>query len=228
MSAETPEVIDLSPGEIEDSRTGVMLVRVGGRAYPARQVPQCRTCRSKYRTQIELGIINGMPYLKLVEELVDPFQDHSPLGPPTMKSIMNHVARKHMPVPYSTKRQIIEERAREIGRSVEEGEQLLVDNVAVHRTIVQRGFERLNAGEIEPTMGDLMKALQIQAAVEGPKDEGGLDEDAWREALMEYMTIVQRIVSLDQLGQIKHEMASSPVLQEIAARRRTVPGQLEN
>lgn len=222
MSAEVPE-----PGEINDSRTGVMTVRVGGRAYPARHVPQCKVCRSKYRSEIEQAIIGGMTYAQVVAETVTPFDNHSPLGTPSLNGVMNHVKNKHMPVPFSTQRMIIEERARELGKPVEEGEQILLDNVAISRTIVQKGFDRLNKGEIEPSMGDLLKALQIQAQV-GVNEGGGLGEDVWREALMEYMAIVQRSVSLDAFNRIKHEMANSPVLAEIALRRRQmVVGEIE-
>lgn len=215
-------------GEIT-GRDGLMLIRVGNRQYPAKQVAQCRTCRSKYRAQIEQGIIGGMPYQMIYDEMIEPHEDHSPIGPPSVQSLMTHVRRKHMPVPFSVQRRIIEQRATELGRSVEEGEQLLVDSVAVHRTVIQRGFEMLNAGEIAPSMNDLMKALQLQAAVDSDKNSGGVDEEVWREGLIAYMEIVQRNVSAEVFQRIGHEMAQSPVLQELAMRRRqTVMGQVES
>lgn len=215
------------PGEV-DGRSGKMLIRVGNRTYPAKQVSNCKTCRSKYRTQIEQAIIGGMPYSMVHAETVAPHDDHSPLGPPSQASLMTHVRRKHMPIPFSMQRRIIEDRATELGVSIEEGERLLVDSVAVHRTVIQKGFERLNNGEIEPSMGDLMKALQLQAAVDADKASSEVDEDVWREGLMAYMEIVQRNVSAEDFQRIGREMAQSPVLQELARRRRTVQGEIES
>jgi hypothetical protein len=204
-----------------------MRIRVGDRTYPAKHVPQCRVCRSKYRGDIERGIISGLTYQSIISDLVDPFEDHSPLGTPNYQSVLRHVRNKHMPVPFSIQRQVIEERAAELGRSVEEGERLLVDSVAVHRAVIQRGFERMNNGEIQPTMGDLMKALQLQAAVEADQDSG-VDEEAWRDALIAYMEIVQRNVDHQIFEKIKREMATSPALKAIAERRqRTIAGEVE-
>lgn len=224
MTEQTPPP-PAEPGEVT-GRDGMMLVRVGNRSYPAKYVSQCKTCRSKYRTQIEHGLINGMTYQMVLDELVEPFDDHSPLGPPGYQSVLGHVNRGHMPVPFSTQRRILEQRAKEMGKSVKEGSKALLDAVAVSRTIVQRGFEMMSNGEIQPSMNDLMKALQLQASIEGDGD--GLDEEAWREALIAYMEIVQRNVAAEVFQRIGKEMAESPVLQKIALRRRdTVAGEIE-
>lgn len=221
MSEPLPEGIE--PGEIGPD--GIMLVRVGDRSYPAKHVKQCRTCRSKYRTQIERGVISGMTYQAIIAELVEPYQDHSPLGTPSYQSVLGHVQRGHMPVPYSAQRKLLEQRAEEIGRSVEEGERLIVDPVSVNRTIVQRGFELLASGELRPSMGDLIKALQLQQLAEAGSD--GVDEDAWRDAFITYMEIVQSHVSAEVFQQIGRAMAKSPVLRDIAVRRSTVRGEIE-
>lgn len=207
---------------------GVMVVQVGGRSYPAKSVAQCRTCRSKYRTEIEQAIINGLSYQAVVREAVEPFDDHSPIGAPNHDSILRHVQRKHMPIPYSLQRQLIEDRARQLGKSIETAEEVLADNVAIYRSVAQRGFERLNSGEIQPTMGDLLKVLQLQAAIEGGPQSGEATEDEWREALMEYMAIVQRNVSTEVFQRIGQEMASSPALEAIRLRRQqAIAGQIE-
>lgn len=207
-------------------RDGVMLVRVGGRDYPAKQVKQCRTCRSRYRTQIEQAIIGGMTYRAILANVVTPYDDHSSLGAPGYQSIQTHVSKKHMPLPFSTQRKIIEDRAIELGRSVEEGEALLIDGISIHRALIQKGFDRLNNGEIQVGMPDLLKALQLQQAAEGGRDLS-LDEDVWRDALMEYMSIVRRNVSADVLQKIGRELAESTILQQINKNRgRPVAGEI--
>ncbi len=207
-------------------RDGVMLVRVGNRDYPAKQVKQCRTCRSKYRTQIEQAIIGGMTYRAILTDVVEPYDDHSGLGAPGYQSIQTHVSKKHMPLPFSTQRRIIEDRAIELGKSVEEGEALLIDGISIHRALIQKGFDRLNNGEIQVGMADLLKALQLQQAAEGGRDLA-LDEDVWRDALMEYMSIVRRNVNAEVLQKIGRELTESPILQKITQRRgQTVSGEI--
>lgn len=212
--------------EEDAGRHGVMLVRVGGRTYPAKHVQQCRTCRSKYRTQIEQALLSGMTYQAIVSQVVEPFDDHSPIGAPGYQSIMNHVRRGHMPMPYSAQRRVIEDRAEEMGRSVEEGMASLADSTAILRTIVRTGFELINQGELRPSMNDLMKALQLQAALEGDQDEEA-NEEAWRTALITYMEIVQRSVSPEIFQRISREFAASPVMKEAMAAKRGTVGELE-
>lgn len=207
-------------------RDGVMLVRVNGRNYPAKQVKQCRTCRSKYRTQIEQAVINGMTYRAILNNVILPYDDHSSLGAPGYQSLQTHVVKKHMPLPFSTQRKIIEDRAIELGKSVEEGEALLVDSITIHRALVEQGFRRLNNGDIQVGMSDLIKVLQLQQATENGRDPN-LDEDIWREALMEYMTIVRRNVTGDVLQRIGRDLAESPILQRInKGQPRTVSGEI--
>lgn len=217
-----------APEETTEDSGGVMLVQVQGRTYPARHVKQCRTCRSKHRAQIEQGLIGGMTYQAVVNELVEPYDDHSPIGAPGYQSIMGHVRRGHMPMPYSIQRRLIEERADEMGKSVEAGMESLADSTAILRTIVRTGFEMINQGELRPSMGDLMKALQLQAALEGER-EGGMDEEAWRTALITYMEIVQHSVAPEVFQRISREFAASSVMKEaMSARQGTVAGELEN
>lgn len=218
------------PSEVQEgpSESGsVILVRVGGRSYSARNVKQCLTCRSKHRNQIEHAIISGMPYAMIVSDVVEPYDDHSLLGSPTYDSILRHVRKGHMPLPYSTRRKIIEQRAEEIGKNVADGQEILADNVAIYRAVIQRGFERLNSGEIEPSMQDLMAALKLQSIVEATDDDNPEhNEDLWRAALMAYMEIVKNNVSHEVFQQIGREMSASPAIRAIGERRKAVTGGL--
>lgn len=191
----------------------IFLVRINGRTYPAKSVKQCRTCRSKHRAQIEQGLISGMTYQAVLAELVDPYEDHSPLGAPGYQSLLSHVKKGHMPMPYSTQRKLLEQRAEETGKSIEEGGKSLADSLAIIRSIVQTGFDMVSRGDLRPSMGELLKALQLQAAIEGTED-GAASEEAWRTALITYMEIVQSHVSPEVFQRISRQMASSPVMQE--------------
>src|SRR5690606_42066846 len=110
-----------------------------------------------------------------------------------------------------------------MGRSVEEGMASLADSTAILRTIVRTGFELINQGELRPSMNDLMKALQLQAALEGGQD-GEANEEAWRTALITYMEIVQRSVAPEIFQRISREFAAPPGEKEAGAARRGTEG----
>lgn len=212
----------MSETTAEGSRTETSFVQVGDRLYPVKSVKNCKTCRSRYRSQIEQGILAGMPYGRVVEQSVDPHDDHSALGPPTYQGIMTHVRRGHMPLPYSTQRSILESRADELGRSIEEGQQLVMDSVGTLRAIVQRGFERMNNGEIQPTMGDFIAALRLEGALTGTQSGDQTDDDMWRQAFVAYMEIVKMSVSADAFQRIGDQMRESAVIKQIMERQRAI------
>lgn len=209
--------------------THVSFITIAGRRYPTKTVARCFTCQSVHRPQIEQAIILGMSMRQIMEEMVEPFDHHSHLGPPTRMSLTTHIKKRHMPTPFSVQRDLIEKRAKEMGKNIEEGEELLTDSLTIFRSIVQRGYMLMNEGVIEPSMGDLLKAAQLQQMVESAQaDRGssGDDVEAWREAMIEYMAIVQRSVSPDQFQRIGLEMSQSPILQAISRRR--VAGVIES
>lgn len=210
-----------------DESGSVVLVQVGDRQYSAKHVAQCKVCRSKHRHSIEQGIISGMSYPMVMREIVDPYQDHSLLGAPTLAGLYRHGKQGHMPIPYVTQRKIIEERAREIGKSVETGEQLVTDAIAILRTITQRGFERVNTGEIQPNMTDLMTALKLQQALTPEGGEAG-NEDLYVEALYAYMEVVEAHVDHPTLQAIGRDLERHPAIKALSKRRQTVAGEIES
>lgn len=213
----------MSETTAEGSRTETSFVQVGDRLYPVKFLKNCKTCRSRYRAQIEQAILGGIPYKKIFDEVVEPYDDHSALGSPTYQGILTHVRRGHMPLPFSTQRSILESRATELGRSIEEGEQLLMDSVGTLRAIVQRGFERMNNGEIQPTMGDFIAALRLEGALSGTQgDEASADNEVWRKAFVAYMEIVKNSVSPEVFQRIGDQMRGSAVMKEIMERQRAV------
>jgi hypothetical protein len=126
-------------------------------------------------------------------------------------------------MPFSMQRSIIEERAAEMGKNIEDAEELIIDSVTVQRTVIAKAYEMLSNGELVPSMGDLLKALQLQQTMEAGKG-GDVAEETWREAFMEYMTIVQKIVPPELFQKIGVEMTRSPTLQAIASRRNRALG----
>lgn len=211
-----------------DGNQQVTFITIGGRRYPYKTIHNCQICRSIHRNEIEQALLTGMTNIQVLHEVIETYEFHSPIGTPSLGSLSRHLQQKHMPSPFMIQREVIERRAKEMGRNIRDGEEFLVDSMTVIRTIVQKGYTRLSEGEIQPSMGDMLKAIQIQHSVEATQavtesmDDG---VEMWRAALMEYMKIVQGVVSPADFQRIGLEMSRSPVLQAISRKR--VAGALE-
>lgn len=210
-----PEVIE------SDSHVDVSMIQVGDRAYHYRTIKNCKVCRSQYRMDIEKAVLSGLSYRKIYYQVSEGFGDHSALGSPSYQGIISHVRKGHMPMPFSAQRTILEGRADELGRSIEEAEGFIMDSIGTLRAVAQRGFERMNSGEIQPTMTDLIAALRLESALSGSQ-EGGGTEETWRQAFITYMEVVKANVSAELFQRIGEEMRGSPVMQQILDRQKAI------
>jgi hypothetical protein len=208
-----------SPPELTPQ--SMVMVQVGGRAYPLRSEPTCGVCQSPYRFEIERALVLGESYGAILESMAD----RQPV-PPSRAVLIAHVKNMHMPLPQATQRKLIEKRAADLGKDIEEATESLLDYASVNETIIKKGFERLQDGDIRPSMGDLLKALTLQAQIEAATPSGHLDTEAWQAALMEYFKIARRMMPPELWAQFTGELARSPILKAINGQQQTVSGQV--
>jgi len=194
--------------------TSMAMVRVGGRLYQARVAQGCGTCASPYRAQIERELLGARSYRVVYNWLCATYEAPEGQPHPSRESMRTHMNDQHLPLKAAVQHEIIRQRSEEIGASIEEAAGTIADHVAVNRVIVQRGLERLNAGEIEPSMADLLTAIRQQQAIDA-EHEGGLDAEVWRDALMEYMALVARVLTADQRVEFARLAANSAVLRAL-------------
>jgi hypothetical protein len=193
--------------------SSMVVTRIGGRDYPLRSVPTCFTCQNVNRITIENDLIKGYSYTVIARGLAD-----TPVGRmphPTARQISDHVKNGHLPIGVSSQRRLIERRAQEIGKSIEDSEDTLVDYLTVNQMIVQRGFERMQDAEIEPDMADLIAASRFLYQVEQSAG-GGLDENTWRDALMAYMETTREFIPQERWAEYGAAMNANPILKAMA------------
>ena len=187
--------------------------RIGGRDYPMRSVPSCYTCQSPQRIVIENDLIKGLSYANIAAGLENAPVGHFPH--PNAKQISDHVRKGHIPVGVSSQRRLIERRAKEIGRNIEDSEDSLVDFVTVSQMIVARGFERMQDGEITPDVSDVLAASKFLHQVEQSAG-GSVDENTWRDALMAYMEVTRVFIPTERWAEYGAAMNSNPILKSMA------------
>lgn len=187
----------------------LLTVKIGGREYPLRHVSTCRVCTSPFRLDIERALVAGHSYKNILSLLPDD-EDR-----PSTSDMRKHVRDQHLPLPDIQKRALIERRAEQIGRSIEEGQEILVDYVGVNEMMIQQGFQDLQDGKIAMKASDLISALKLRHDIERTQ-EGTVSDEMWAEALMEYLSITKRILPPELWDRFGAELQGSPVLQAIA------------
>lgn len=191
----------------------VAMYRLGGREYPLRSAQGCKTCDSPYRLDVEQQIAAGHSYASIVRGL----PDDAGLTPANVRA---HLVAGHLPLQVEALRRIAEDRADAIGRDVEAGVASLVDQVVLARTVVQRSFERIAAGAVEPEVADGIAAARLLHQM-GVDDQQG-DRDLWTEAFMVYHDVARRLMPPEMFERFGDELRASPILrglQERHARR---------
>lgn len=200
----------------------VFEVNIGGQKYPVKQYHSCPVCMSPYRLDMERALIGGLSYKSIVKNLVDN-RDHDG-DPPTSTDLSRHVREQHMPLPDVQRRALIERRAEQIGRNIQEGQENLIDYVGVNETIIERGFERLVNKEINPNTADLMNALKLQHSIEAQKN-GSISDEMWMEAMMVYMEAAREVMPPEMWDAFGARLQESPILKALSDKVRQMQAQ---
>lgn len=199
--------------------SSVVTYRIGGREYPLKSVANCKVCKSPHRFTVEQQILRGNTYRSISEGL--PTDADLSVG-----NIGKHFQNKHMPLQVEPIRRLVENRARQVGKSIEDSEDNLVDGVVLAEAVVQRVFEAIVEGEIEPSVRDGLRATKMLADL-GVYDQGGLDQEAFESAFEAYHEEVGRVLSVEQFDRLSRALASNPILAALARRyEQTVEGEV--
>lgn len=199
----------------------VVTYRIGGREYPMKSQRNCRVCMSPYRFEVEKDLVAGRVYRRIVEGLPEDAEL-------SVHSVQRHFLNGHMPTEVSATRAIVENRAAELGKIIEDEVDSVIDGVTLARTVVEKTFQRIANGEIEPGVRDGLRAFKMLADY-GEYDEGGADMMAITEAFMVYHENAQAFMTPEQFEAFGQALESSPVLKSLAAkyegRNETIQGE---
>lgn len=188
----------------------VVSYKVGGHLYPVRTVRDCPVCNSTYRLDMEEMIVLGKTYGRILRALPQGHQI-------TVESLNKHYSDDHMPLGATGARRVLQERANEVGRSMEEHLDAVVDGVALSRLVVEKAFEAVASGEQKVTLKDGLDAAKFLSTL-GEYDQGGLDQSVWVEAIMAYLEETRTTMTDEQFADFGRRLDSNPVLRALAAR----------
>jgi hypothetical protein len=193
--------------------SSMVMTRIGGREYPMRSVPNCKTCQSPHRLHVEnLLLTAGRTFAAISREL----PEDAGLSP---ENLADHYNRGHMPLQLETRIRIRERRAEEIGKQLDDGATLLVDQVVAADTILQIGYERLLAGEITPDVSDMLVAAKFRQQVEREMGEA-IDTEMWVSSINELLSEAEAVMPPEMWANYGQRLLKNPVLNALRQKQK--------
>lgn len=203
---------DTFPTSMRPARQSMMMTRIGGRDYPLKSNPNCKTCQHPQRMEIENSMIEGRAVMAILRDLPqDEFR-------PSYEGIRTHLKNGHIPLQAATQVALIERNAKRQGLKIEETVEDLVDHITVTEMVVKRGFERMQRGEIEPEMADTLNAVKILEQIQSRTDSD-MDHEMWVSATMSMLEDARQIMSPEQWDRYGKKLSSNPVLKALSEKQ---------
>jgi hypothetical protein len=193
----------------DDGILGMSYYRVGGHLYARQFKAGCRVCASPYRAEAEIAIAAGQHYTNIVENLPEDANLKA-------THLSAHFRSNHMPLRQAAVRRIIDDRASELGHAIEEGVDQIADHVALARVVVQRSFQGIADGTLEPTVADGIAAAKILQQ-SGVNDEE-VDKAVYVEAFIQYMQTAQQIMNPEQFVAFGQSLSKNQTLRALVTR----------
>jgi hypothetical protein len=129
-----------------------------------------------------------------------------------------------MPIRESVRRVIVEARALEIGRNLNDYEGALADHVSMLRTGVQMVHERMATEQEIPTIREGIAMASVLSRMEQAANEQN-DQNAMLRGFLAYLQATQAVISKIAPGQAREAMEAignrlrhDPVMKELLAR----------
>jgi hypothetical protein len=198
--------------------------KVGSRVYNAKSVAQCAVCQSPMRLEIEAALLNGRSYQGIVDDLPTHKPDGTEWDHPNARSIAVHSKSGHSGTTAAVQRAVIERRQQDLGVDMEAAVGQEADKVLVAQLIVQRGFERLQSGDLEPDIPDVLRAAALLHQFEQATG-GSIDEQVWRDVMLVHLTLAQQFIPLHLREEYGKAIEQHPILKALyaeTARRQAV------
>lgn len=185
-------------------------VEVAGTAVLRKTVPQCRTCSHPKRDEIEVLLLGGR----------SPWAIANAVGPDgiTSENIKEHFSRGHVALPVEAAQARLGPVApTPLSGAMEAVVEPLSVQMGLLDAVVRRVAKRVDAGELEPTVPDAIKAAEVLARLEEAKAPQWHPDEV-RATIEAISDAAQSIMTLDQWIEFQRAVARQPVIRAIKAR----------
>lgn len=153
--------------------------------------PRCSICKSKFRRTIDQLLVMGVAFAEVSRQ----FEDEGI----TRRALSNH-KRKHLSVEQAAIRQVIEEKARQIGEDVDNTKRLLLTRRGYMEVAMMRSYQAILDGTLVPEPRDIAHFISIMEKMD--KDSAATQVDEMMRDFNAFTQAVKEVVGPDQYDKI--------------------------
>jgi hypothetical protein len=196
------------PGSKAFILTDANRTRVGNHNFPRYIGARCKVCNSlAYRDDIEQWLLRGYTPAAIASHLPED-------AGLSKTNIIDHVRNGHLQLDEHTKRVAIETRAKESGWDPDEHDGLLADHVTFARLGVQKVFEKMMDGGLEPDIRDGIALASLLVKVDEIAGQS-VDYQQTIRMVARLISVIEEQVPEDILQRVKHIIQADPIFRSV-------------
>jgi hypothetical protein len=153
--------------------------------------PRCAVCKSTFRRTIDQLLVMGVSFAEIARQ----FEQEGV----TRRGLSNH-KRKHLSVEQAAVRQIIEEKARQIGEDVENTRSLLLTRKGYMEVAMMKSYQAILDGTLTPEPRDIVHMIALMEKME--KDSSAAQVDEMLRDFNAFSQAVREVVGKDDYDKI--------------------------
>jgi len=138
-------------------------------ALPSMEIvePRCSICKSKYRRTIDQLLVMGVPFSEIARQFEEDGVER--------RSLSNH-KKRHLSVEHAAIRQVIEEKARQIGEDVDNSKRFLLTRKGYMEIAMMKSFQSIVDGTVTPEPRDVVQMISLLEKMEKDTTLNQVDE----------------------------------------------------
>lgn len=228
MNETTDDDGSIDPTALDKLNRSLVMVKIGNREYSMVKSTRCGVCMHPARFAIEEKLLQNYGYPAIVRWISEQevrkdngtIEKYPEL---TRIQIKHHRDNGHLGLNMSMVKEIAERRAKDAGIDIENHMGQYVDHVIARQYILNRGYERLIKGEIEPEVKDVLAASKLMQELEQANRQNASVEQ-YQSLIMRFWRTTQEIVGPEKFRQIIARLEDDPVVRQFQ-QQRTIEGE---
>jgi hypothetical protein len=162
-------------------------------SYPVDEIvePRCSICKSRFRRTMDQLLVMGVPFSEISRQ----FETEGI----TRRALSNH-KRKHLSVEQAAIRQVIEEKARQIGEDVDNTKKSLLTRKGYMEVAMMKSYQSILDGTVVPEPRDVVAMISVMEKME--KDTATVQVDEMMRDFNAFTQAVKEVVGSDMYDRI--------------------------
>ena len=162
-------------------------------SFPVDEIvePRCSICKSRFRRTMDQLLVMGVPFSEISRQFE--------VEGITRRALSNH-KRKHLSVEQAAIRQVIEEKARQIGEDVDNTKRSLLTRKGYMEVAMMKSYQSILDGTVVPEPRDVVAMISVMEKME--KDTASVQVDEMMRDFNAFTQSVKEVVGPDMYDRI--------------------------